>query len=88
MPWFTFRPIELKDSTKCIGCPYFDEFPMGDKMVDTAQQCKAAPRHENKIYYVGLDQETWETYVIGEKFKRPTWCPLISFDGTAIHPHA
>jgi hypothetical protein len=75
MPLFNFKPIELRDATKCVDCPHLNDSPLRDKYVD-AQVCKAMPRFRNRIYYVGLKQDTLEPYVIGEKDRRPEWCPL------------
>ena len=71
MPKFNFKPIELQDETKCIGCLHFHE------EIDASnwQTCKAIPKPFNRVYYEGVD-ENCRPYSLGERDKRPDWCPL------------
>ena len=70
MPWFNFSPIQLRDGTLCVDCPHFCEDP------EEYQICSAVPKPRNRIYCAHLDQQTMKFRYIGEKNKRPLWCPL------------
>lgn len=72
MPKFNFKPIELEDGTKCLGCPHFSE----ELDAYAWQLCKATPKPFNRVYYEGVD-ENLRPYVVGERDKRPEWCPLV-----------
>jgi len=71
MPWFNFKPVELRDPTKCCGCLHFEE------VLDAYdwQICKAMPKSKNRVYYAGMDEEC-RHYTVGERDMRPEWCPL------------
>lgn len=75
MPLFNFKPIELKDPTKCLGCPHFDDVEEAFNW----QICKAKPKPHNRVYYEGLDEDC-RPYTMGQRDKRPEWCPLIPYD--------